>query len=83
MIPALTFLCNLLADEILYPGCSITAEAWHPAGRPDGAQPDLSDTFHFLYEDIESYLKEEKRNFNELVQKKRILYSIEKVQAIA
>jgi hypothetical protein len=64
-------------------GCSITAEAWRPAGRLDGAQPDLSDTFHFLYEEIESYLEEKKRNFNELVQKKRILYSIEKEKAIA
>jgi len=46
-------------------------------------QPDLSDTFHFLYEEVESYLEEKKRNFNELVQKKRMLYSIEKEQAIA
>ncbi len=64
-------------------GCSITAEAWRPAGRLDGAQPDLSDTFHFLYEEVESYLEEKKRNFNELVQKKWVLYSIEKELAIA
>ena len=64
-------------------GCSITAEAWRPAGRLDGAQVDLSDTFHFLYEEVESYLEEKKRNFNELVQKKRVLYSIEKEKAIA
>jgi hypothetical protein len=64
-------------------GCSITAEAWRPAGRLDGAGVDLSDTFHFLYEEVESYLEEKKRNFNELVQKKRVLYSIEKEKAIA
>ena len=64
-------------------GCSITAEAWRPAGRLAGAQPDLSDTFHFLYEEVESYLEEKKRNFNEQVQKKRVLYSVEKEQAIA
>jgi hypothetical protein len=64
-------------------GCSITAEAWRPAARLDGAQPDLSHTFHFLYEEVESYLEEKKRNFNELVHKKRVLYSIEKEQAIA
>ncbi|HEY4032968.1 MAG TPA: hypothetical protein VGL94_03275 [Ktedonobacteraceae bacterium] len=64
-------------------GCSITAEAWRPASRLAGAQPDLSDTFHFLYEEVESYLEEKKRNFNEQVQKKRVLYSVEKEQAIA
>src|SRR5262249_34207529 len=64
-------------------GCSITAEAWRPVARLDGAQPDLSDTFHFLYKEVESYLEEKKRNFHELVQKKRMFYSIEKEQAIA
>jgi hypothetical protein len=64
-------------------GCSITAEAWRPADRLAGAQPDLSDTFHFLYEEVESYLEEKKRNFNEQVQKKQVLYSIVKEQAIA
>src|SRR5438034_9246940 len=64
-------------------GCSITAEAWRPVSRLGGAQPDLSDTFHFLYEEVESYLDEKKRNFNEQVQKKRVLYSIEKQQANA
>jgi hypothetical protein len=44
---------------------------------------DLSDTFHFLYEEVESYLEEKKRNFHEQVQKKRVLYSIEKEKAIA
>src|SRR5439155_19266542 len=63
--------------------CSITAEAWRPADRLAGAQPDLSDTFHFLYEEVESYLELKKRNFNEQVQKKRVLYSVEKEQAIA
>ncbi|HEY4035893.1 MAG TPA: hypothetical protein VGL94_18200 [Ktedonobacteraceae bacterium] len=64
-------------------GCTITTEAWRPAGRLEGAQPDLSDTFHFLFEEVESYLEEKKRNFNEQVQKKRVLYSIEKEKAIA
>ncbi|HWS83035.1 MAG TPA: hypothetical protein VN207_02115, partial [Ktedonobacteraceae bacterium] len=64
-------------------GCTITTEAWRPVSRLAGAQPDLSDTFHFLFEEVESYLEEKRRNFNELVQKKRVLYSIEKEQAIA
>ena len=64
-------------------GCTITTEAWRPVSRLAGAQPDLSDTFHFLFEEVESYLEEKRRNFNELVQKKRILYSIEKENAIA
>ena len=64
-------------------GCSITAEAWRPAGRLADTQVDLSDTFHFLYEEVESYLEEKKRTFSEQVQKKRVLYSIEKEKAIA
>jgi len=64
-------------------GCTITTEAWRPVSRLAGAQPDLSDTFHFLYAEVESYLEEKRRNFNELVQKKRVLYSIEKEKAIA
>jgi hypothetical protein len=64
-------------------GCSITAEAWRPDGRLGGAGVDLSDTFHFLYEEVESYLEEKKRDFHELVQKKRVLYSIEREKAIA
>jgi len=39
-------------------GCSITAEAWRPASRLAGAQVDLSNTFHFLYEEVESYLED-------------------------
>ena len=64
-------------------GCTITTEAWRPVSRLAGAQSDLSDTFHFLYEEVESYLEEKKRNFNEQVQKKRVLYSVEKEKAIA
>jgi hypothetical protein len=64
-------------------GCTITTEAWRPVSRLGGAQVDLSDTFHFLYEEVESYLEEKRRNFNEQVQKKRVLYSIEREQAIA
>ena len=64
-------------------GCTITTEAWRPASPADGAQPDLSDTFHYLYEEVESYLQEKRRNFTELVRKKRVLYSIEREHAIA
>src|SRR5207248_2215614 len=64
-------------------GCTITTEAWRPTDRLNGAQVDLSDTFHFLYEEVESYLQEKRRNFNEQVQKKRVLYSIEREQAVA
>jgi len=65
-------------------GCSITAEAWRPAGRLAGAQSDLSDTFHFLYEEVESYLEKTKHDFTTLVQKKGLLYSIERTnRAIA
>ncbi len=63
-------------------GCMITAEAWRVSvERLVGAAPDLSDTFHFLYDLAEDYLVEMEENrkmtFPELVQKKRVLYSIE------
>lgn len=63
-------------------GCMITAEAWRTSMEHLGdASPDLSGTFHFLYQLAETYLveMEEKRNktFEELVQKKRVLYSVE------
>src|SRR5450755_1422570 len=63
-------------------GCMITAEAWRVSvERLAGAAPDLSDTFHFLYDLAEDYLVEMEENrkmtFPELVQKKRLLYSIE------
>ena len=63
-------------------GCMITAEAWRASvERLAGAAPDLSDTFHFLYDLAQDYLVEMEENrkmtFPELVQKKRLLYSIE------
>jgi len=60
-------------------GCMITAEAWRPNAdaRLGDADPDLSETFHFLYKLVEDYLEENERDFPELVRKKRLLYSIE------
>ena len=46
-------------------------------------ETDLSDTFHFLYREIEGYLEEKKRDFSKLVHKKRINYSIEREKVSA
>lgn len=67
-------------------GCMITAEAWRASVEHlEGAAPDLSGTFHFLYDLAEDYLQEMEENrkmtFSELVQKKRLLYSIESAAA--
>jgi hypothetical protein len=63
-------------------GCTITAEAWRPTGEtwaPDGVEPDLSDTFQFLYNQVDHYLEEKGRDFTKLVYKKRVDYSLETV----
>jgi hypothetical protein len=61
-------------------GCTVTAEAWRPTGEHwirDGVEPDLSDTFQFLYGQVEAYLEEKGREFSKLVRRKRTLYSLE------
>jgi hypothetical protein len=61
-------------------GCTVTAEAWRPTGEhwiQDGVEPDLSDTFQFLYGQVEAYLEEKGREFSKLVRRKRTLYSLE------
>ena len=61
-------------------GCVVTTEAWrllHPDGRlSDGVASDLSDTFTFLFNHVEMYMEEKKRDFLASVYKKRTLYSI-------
>jgi len=59
-------------------GCAITTQAWRgPSGREVDA--DISDTFHFLYGAVDSYLQEKNRDFTALVHKKRVLYDRELV----
>ncbi|MEO6893207.1 MAG: hypothetical protein ABI324_29845 [Ktedonobacteraceae bacterium] len=61
-------------------GYMSTVEAWRPLPGPDGkleipdVEPDLSDTFHFVYREVTAYQEEKERDFNEQVVKKRVLY---------
>ncbi len=66
-------------------GCVETAEAWRllsPDERlSDGVNPDLSDTFHFLFRNVEAYLQEKERDYSQRVHKKRVVYSLEAITA--
>jgi hypothetical protein len=60
-------------------GCVVTSEAWRLIGDDAGdadVDADLSDTFHFLYQQVVDYLKEKERDFASVVHKKRVVYSI-------
>ena len=39
-------------------------------------EPNISDTFHFLYENVQAYLDERGRDHRKLVQKKRVVYRL-------
>jgi len=62
-----------------------TIEAWRPAldggGSDQAIEPDISDTFHFVFENVIGYLDEKERDFSQLVHKKRVLYRLETVAA--
>ena len=64
-------------------GCIITAEAWRrrPAAADSTVEPDISDTMHFIYSAVQSYLSEKQRDFSEDVHKKRVLYDLEETLA--
>jgi hypothetical protein len=64
-------------------GCMETAEAWRRLAPveeqlPDEVEPDISLTFHYLYKHVEAYMEEKERVFPKRVEKKRVLYSVEK-----
>ena len=63
-------------------GYTSTVEAWRRGyvderkrEEPD-VEPDISDTFHFLYENVQAYLEERGRDYSKLVQKKRVWYRL-------
>lgn len=60
-------------------GCSITLEAWR--GERE-VEVDISDTFHYLFNEVERYLEEKERDFTEHVKKKRLIYSIQGCEAV-
>ena len=57
-----------------------TIEAWRTAldegGSDQAIEPDISDTFHFVFENVTGYLDEKDRDFSQLVRKKRVLYRL-------
>lgn len=63
-------------------GYASTTEAWR-RGYADERQPhepdiepDISDTFHFLYENVLVYLEEVGRDFCKIVRKKQLVYRL-------
>ncbi len=63
-------------------GYASTTEAWgrdyadEQGVSQSDIEPDISDTFHFLYENVLAYLEEKGREFHQIVQKKRLLYRL-------
>lgn len=79
---------NMLRALAAIAGYASTTEAWRRgyaderlSGASDDVEPDISDTFHFLYENVQVYLDERGRDFGKLVRKKRVLYRIEATAA--
>jgi hypothetical protein len=63
-------------------GYASTTEAWR-RGYADELQPyepdiesGISETFHYLYENVLAYLEETGREFSQIVQKKRLIYRL-------
>lgn len=56
-------------------GCAITLQAWLPTAP--GVEPDISETFHHIFQQSEEYLEKTGRDFIQSVRKKRDVYSIE------
>jgi len=61
-------------------GYASSAEAWRRGYADEGLEPDIepdiSETFHFLYENVLAYLDETGRDFSKIVQKKRLVYRL-------
>ena len=63
-------------------GYASTTEAWRRGyaderkTREPDIEPDISDTFHYLYENVQAYLEESGRDFNKIVRKKRQVYRL-------
>lgn len=63
-------------------GYASTTEAWRrgyadeQGASESNVQTDISDTFHFLYENVLAYLEETGREFSKIVQKKRAFYRL-------
>lgn len=61
-------------------GCATTYQAWHCSAEdfhPDRVAIDLSATFQAVYRDVEEYLKEHCREYQEDVKEKFVIYRIE------
>jgi len=58
-------------------GYTSTVEAWRR--KPGETEGNISDTFHYLYEEVITYLEEKGRDFEKDVRKKRVLYGLQAV----
>jgi hypothetical protein len=72
---------NLTRALAAIAGYASTIEAWRPLLDQEqhkrGIEPDISDTFHFMFDHVTAYLDEKERDFSKLVHKKRVLYHLE------
>ena len=61
-------------------GCTATVEAWREKEQAPDVEADISDTFHFLFVEVQNYFEEkerENRGFSQRVAEKRILYHVD------
>ncbi len=73
---------NMMRAFAAVAGYSSTVEAWRRGYADERKheepeiEPDISDTFHFLYENVQAYIEDTGRDFTHLVKKKRVLYRL-------
>jgi hypothetical protein len=73
---------NMMRALAAVAGYTSTVEAWRrnyaderKREEPE-IEPDISDTFHFLYMNVQAYIEDTGRDFTKLVKKKRVLYRL-------
>ncbi|HJT56271.1 MAG TPA: hypothetical protein VJ761_07250, partial [Ktedonobacteraceae bacterium] len=73
---------NMMRAFAAVAGYTSTVEAWRRGYADERkreepfVEPDISDTFHFLYVNVQAYLDDTGREYSKLVQKKRVLYQL-------
>ena len=77
-----------------FAGYASTVEAWrqnfaceHPMGQASEVETDISNTFSFIYRNVQAYLKDmeqkrKKKSFSEQVYKKRGIYHLAPVAVV-
>lgn len=77
---------NISRAIAAFAGYASTAEAfrqieYEKLGKVQEVEPDISDTFHFLFDEVQSYLEEKSKrkknaDFASVVKKKRVVYHL-------